>query len=55
MDNNNKRPDDEACRFSIKTEPAAIQRLGKLFLAFSQLKHHTMIWSLSGNEDCLIE
>ncbi len=55
IDNNEKRPDEEACRFSIKADPAAIQRLGRLFLAFSQLKHHTMIWSLSGEHDCLVE
>ncbi len=55
IDNNGKRPDEEACRFSIKAEPSAINRLGALLITFSKLKHHGIIWSVSGEADCLIE
>lgn len=55
IDNNQDKPNEGACRFSIKTEPSAINRLGKLLLRFSETKHHTLNWSLSGENDCLIE
>jgi hypothetical protein len=55
VDNNQDKPDEGACRFSIKAEPSAINRLGKLLLTFSEMKHQTLNWSLSGENDCLIE
>ncbi|MGB7582114.1 MAG: hypothetical protein WBL85_06675 [Sedimentisphaerales bacterium] len=42
IDNNRDKPDEGACRFSIKAEPSAINRLGKLLLRFSEMKHQTL-------------
>jgi hypothetical protein len=39
-----KRPYSANCTFSIKAEPAAINRLGELFLAFSKLEHLEFWW-----------
>ncbi len=55
IDNKQDSPEAGECRFSIAAEPSAINRLGKLLLTFSELKHQSMIWSLSGEDDCLIE
>ena len=55
IDNNQARPDEGACRFSIQAEPAAINRLGDLLTEFAGLKHHELIWTVSGKGDALVE
>jgi hypothetical protein len=55
IDNNQKGTDEAECRFSIKAEPSAINRLDELFLTFSKLKHSELNWSLSGETDCLVD
>jgi len=55
MDNNRDMPKEEACRFSIEAEPAAINRLGRLLLEFAKLKHHELIWTVAGEGDSLLE
>jgi hypothetical protein len=55
IDNKRDKPYEGECRFSIAAEPLAINRLGGLLLTFSNLKHCSMAWSLSGKSDCLVE
>jgi hypothetical protein len=55
IDNNQDRPYEGACRFSIKAEPAAINRLGKLLTDFAKLKHQQLNWTVSGEGDGLTE
>jgi hypothetical protein len=55
IDNNQDRPDEGVCRFSIRAEPAAINRLGNLLMEFANLKHHELNWTVSGEGDALIE
>ncbi len=55
IDNNRDIPDEGACRFSIQTEPSALNRLGELLLEFAKLKHHELNWTLSGEGDSLVE
>ena len=55
IDNRQDKPCEGQCRFSIKAEPSAINRLGGLLLTFSELKHRSMTWSLSGKSDRLVE
>ena len=43
--NNRDLPYREIIEFCIRTEPAAINRLGKLFMAFANLEHEYMAWS----------
>ena len=43
--NNRDLPYREIVEFCIQTEPAAINRLGKLFQKFSELKHDYLVWS----------
>lgn len=43
--NNNELPYREIVEFCIKTEPAAINRLGKLFREFGKLEQDFMAWS----------
>jgi hypothetical protein len=45
--NNNGRsaPDERASTFSIVAEPAAINRLGNLFLRFAKLEHRRFTWT----------
>lgn len=45
-----KEPDDGACQFSIRTEPAALHRLGQLFENFARLEHLELRWSPAGGE-----
>jgi hypothetical protein len=46
MNNNRHQPPDECyCSFSIKADPAAINRLGNLFLRFAKLQHSKFIWT----------
>ena len=54
IDNNQDRPDEGACRFSILAEPAAINRLGNLLMEFAKLKHHELNWTVSGDGDSLV-
>lgn len=42
---NKDEPDEGVCRFSISAEAAAVNRLGKLFEQFSELKHLEFRWS----------
>jgi hypothetical protein len=55
IDNKRNKPTEGECRFSIEAEPSAINRLGELLLIFSELKHHSMDWSLAGDCDSLVE
>jgi hypothetical protein len=55
IDNRRDRPNEGACRFSIKAEPSSVNRLGHLLLTFSKLEHHALTWSASGERDALIE
>lgn len=50
MNNNRPTPDDVSCSFSICIEPAAINRLGRLFTIFGELKHSELRWSDTGGE-----
>ena len=43
--NNRPLPDTEITEFCIHTEPAAINKLGKMFRQFSKLEDEVMIWS----------
>ena len=43
--NNNELPYREIVEFCIQTEPAAINRLGKLFREFAKLEQEYMAWS----------
>lgn len=45
---NSAEPDEGVCTFSIKAEPAAIHRLGLLFLTFGRLEHLELHWSPTG-------
>ena len=47
--NNNELPYREIVEFCIQTEPAAINRLGKLFREFSKLERDFLVWSESDN------
>lgn len=46
---NSAEPDEGLCTFSIKAEPAAIRRLGLLFLTFGRLEHLELHWSPTGS------
>jgi hypothetical protein len=50
MNNNRQQPDDSSCSFSIRTEAAAINRLGRLLKTFGELKHTTLHWSETAGE-----
>ncbi|MCU8021544.1 MULTISPECIES: hypothetical protein [unclassified Shewanella] len=43
--NNRDLPYREVFKFCIQTEPAAINRLSKLFLEFAKLEHEYLAWS----------
>ena len=45
--NNNDLPYREIIEFCIQTEPAAINRLGKLFRKYGELENEFMAWSES--------
>lgn len=45
MKNNREQPNDCSCSFSIRTEPGAINLLGRLLTTFGELKHRTLRWS----------
>jgi hypothetical protein len=46
MNNNRHEPPDAcSCNFSIKAEPAAINRLGNLFLRFADLNYRKFTWT----------
>ncbi len=47
--NNNDLPYREIAEFCIQTEPASINRLGKLFREFSKLEKDFLAWSESEN------
>lgn len=50
MNNNRTPPDDGSCSFSIRVEPAAINRLGRLLTTFGELRHSELRWSDTGGE-----
>ena len=54
MNNNRKPPDDCSCSFTIPAEVSAINRLGRLFKTFGELKHEMLRWSTTkgGLSDC---
>lgn len=43
--NNCELPYREVIEFCIQAEPAAINRLGKMFLEFAKFEHEYMVWS----------
>lgn len=45
FNNNRDIPDREITEFCIPAEPSAINRLGKLFREFAQLKHEVLYWN----------
>ncbi len=53
FNNNKKLPDREIVEFCMKADPAQINRLGKLFRGFSELKHEALIWE--GDNEGLYE
>ncbi|HEX4809576.1 MAG TPA: hypothetical protein VH325_11640 [Bryobacteraceae bacterium] len=50
MNNNTREPHEGTCTLSIKAEAAALNRLGSLFLTFSQLEHLEFHWNLEDQE-----
>ncbi len=44
INQNQSEPNEGVCRFSLKAEPASINRLGDLFVAFSELQHLEFKW-----------
>ena len=50
MNTNTQEPDEGSFRFSIRADPAALNRLGELFLHFGQLKHLEFVWSPTEGE-----
>ncbi len=50
---NQPQPDEGTTQFSLKADPAEINRLGELLVTFSQLKHLELQWS--PRESCLLE
>jgi len=51
---NLKEPEERICLFSIRSEPASINRLGDLFVAFSKLQHFEFKWMPNSDENELI-
>ena len=49
-----KGPDDE-CRILIATETSAVHRLGGLLFEFSKPKYRLLKWSLTSNNDAVVE
>ena len=45
INQNMLEPHEGLCKFSIKADAAAINRLGDLFLKFSELRHLEFYWS----------
>lgn len=43
---NEQEPSEGQCKFSIRAEPAAINRLGRLLESFGELSHLEMHWNL---------
>ena len=50
INKNSDEPDEGVCSFSIATEAASINRLGKLFERFSELKHLEFRWTPTDEE-----
>jgi Mn-dependent DtxR family transcriptional regulator len=50
INKNTEEPEEGICRFSICAEASAINRLGKLFETFSELKHLEFRWSPKESE-----
>jgi len=55
MNNNGRQPDASAVTLGMRADPAAINRLGYLLIAFRNLTHRQLVWNVSGdgelNED----
>jgi hypothetical protein len=47
---NEKEPEEGICKFSIRAEAAAINRLGELFEHFSKLSHLELRWNLKDGQ-----
>ena len=45
INNNQELPSTSSCTFSIMVDPAALNRLGKLYLLFADLKHNEFDWT----------
>lgn len=50
INNNTEEPEEGICRFSLIAEASAINRLGKLFERFSELKHLEFHWTPTEEE-----
>ena len=50
INQNTLEPGDGLCKFSIGSDAAAINRLGNLFLTFSELRHLEFYWSPTEEE-----
>ena len=50
MNTNYIEPHEGSCKFSIKAEAAAINRLGELFERFGRLEHLELRWNLVDGE-----
>jgi hypothetical protein len=50
INQNAKEPNEGTCRFSIRAEPAAINRLGELLERFSKCEHTFLKWTLKDGE-----
>jgi hypothetical protein len=48
MNNNGCQPDAAAVTLGMRAEPAAINHLGALLVAFGKLKHRQLMWQVSG-------
>lgn len=46
MNNNRPPPATEVCEFCIPTDTADVNRLGRLFVAFGELEHRVLEWSV---------
>ena len=47
---NEEEPEEGVCRFSIRVDAAALNRLGELFEHFAELRHLELQWSPTSGE-----
>ena len=55
INQNQHEPDEGICLFSIEAEPASLNRLGDLLIAFSKLQHLELMWVPNSEECALFE
>lgn len=51
INQNQDEPGEGVCLFSIRSEPASINRLGDLFVTFSKLQHFEFKWFPNSDEN----